>query len=103
MKISQSLFEYVGNPLYKSDNAREAGAWRIYWHGLLTKPRKISSKQRHLWHYHLSVQGLVLDTLSKTNIHLISVLPTPLFNLFTKVKAQTPRLITGRTPRVNQQ
>ena len=34
MKICQSLFEYVGNPLYKSDNVLEAGVWRIYWHGL---------------------------------------------------------------------
>jgi hypothetical protein len=30
MKICQ----YVGNSLYKSDNAFEAGVWRIYWHGL---------------------------------------------------------------------
>ena len=32
MKTYQSLF--VGNPLYKSDNALEAGVWKIYWHGL---------------------------------------------------------------------
>ena len=29
MKICQSLFEYVRNPLYKIDNALEAGVWRI--------------------------------------------------------------------------
>lgn len=34
MKIGQSLFEYVGNPLYKSDNALKAVVWRIYCHGL---------------------------------------------------------------------
>lgn len=34
MKIFQSLFECVGNPLYKSDNALEVGDWRIYWHGI---------------------------------------------------------------------
>ena len=32
MKICQSLFVYVGNPLYKSDNGLEAGVWRMYWH-----------------------------------------------------------------------
>jgi hypothetical protein len=31
MKIFQSLFKYVGNPLYRSDNALEAGVWRVYW------------------------------------------------------------------------
>ena len=34
MKISLSLFEYVGNTLYKRDNALEVGVWMIYWHGL---------------------------------------------------------------------
>ena len=33
MKICQLIFEYVGNPLYKSDNALDVGVWRIYWHG----------------------------------------------------------------------
>ena len=31
MKIWPSLFEYVGNLLYKSDNALEDSVWRIYW------------------------------------------------------------------------
>ena len=34
MKIWQSLFEYVGKELYKSDNAVKAGVWKIYWHSL---------------------------------------------------------------------
>ena len=29
MKICQSLSQYVGNPLYKSDNAPKAGVWMI--------------------------------------------------------------------------
>ena len=33
MKICQSLFEYVGNPLYTSDNALNAAVWRKYWNG----------------------------------------------------------------------
>ena len=33
MKICQSLFEYVGNLLFKSDTL-EAGVWRIFWHDL---------------------------------------------------------------------
>ena len=34
MKICLSLFEYIGNPLYKRDNALEAGDWRIHiWQG----------------------------------------------------------------------
>ena len=32
--VCQSLYEYVGNLLYKSDKALEAGVWRIYWYGL---------------------------------------------------------------------
>ena len=35
-KIYQSSFEYVGNPLYKSDNAFEGGVWRIYLHGFVS-------------------------------------------------------------------
>ena len=29
MKICKSLFEYFGNPLYKTDNALEAGVWTL--------------------------------------------------------------------------
>ena len=32
--MCQSLFEYVGDQLYKSDNALKADVWRIYWNGL---------------------------------------------------------------------
>ena len=44
MQICKSLFEYVGNLLYKSDIAREASVWRIYWYDLvlgLTTPISI--------------------------------------------------------------
>ena len=34
MKICQSLFEYIGNTLYKSDNDIETGVWRLYRHSL---------------------------------------------------------------------
>jgi hypothetical protein len=34
IKMCQSLFEYVGNPLYKSDNVLEDSVSRIYWHSL---------------------------------------------------------------------
>ena len=34
IKISQSLFEYAGTPLYKRVNALDAGGCRIYWPGL---------------------------------------------------------------------
>jgi hypothetical protein len=34
MKICKSVFEYVGNPLYKKYNPLEAGVWRKSWHGL---------------------------------------------------------------------
>jgi hypothetical protein len=58
MKICQSLFEYAGNLLYKSDNALEASVWRIYWHGLsvldFVSRAYISSKHRLLWDYHLN-------------------------------------------------
>jgi hypothetical protein len=54
MKICQSLFENVGNPLYKSDKALEDGVWRTYWHGLPNNtPANISSKNQLRGHYHL--------------------------------------------------
>jgi hypothetical protein len=44
IKMCQSLFEYVGNPLYKSDNVLEDSVSRIYWPTVCRPETKSASR-----------------------------------------------------------